>query len=348
MNNSIKDSREISGSSTRINGESSYLKESAVNTAVLAVFFKAAGDPLRLDILRVLQHNAYGVLELGEIFETKQSGMSHHLKVLANAGLVVSRREGNTIFYRRSPLPLKSAMQELHRNLFLTIDSTEIAFDLIQRIKLVNLERTQASREFFEQNTEKFNANQDLIASYKQYGQIITEFLDSTSVKKGTVLEVGPGEGEFLIDLSKRFKRVVGIDTSKEMINISKKTITSKDLSNVELLHGDTGLALEKKIVADCITLNMVLHHTPDPAAVFNDISRLLTEKGVLIVTELCGHDQTWAHKSCGDLWLGFEPDDLRNWAAAAELYEGESLYLAQRNGFQIQLHQFFKKKSKY
>jgi ArsR family transcriptional regulator len=45
---------------------------------------------------------------------------------------------------------------------------------------------------------------------------------------------------------------------------------------------------------------------------------------------------------------LGFEPDDLRNWAAAAELYEGESLYLAQRNGFQIQLHQFFKKKSKY
>ena len=111
MNNSIKDSRKISGSSTRINGESSYLKESAVNTAVLAVFFKAAGDPLRLDILRVLQHNAYGVLELGEIFETKQSGMSHHLKVLANAGLVVSRREGNTIFYRRSPLPLKSAMQ---------------------------------------------------------------------------------------------------------------------------------------------------------------------------------------------------------------------------------------------
>ena len=65
-------------------------------------------------------------------------------------------------------------------------------------------------------------------------------------------------------------------------------------------------------------------------------------------MTELCGHDQTWAHKSCGDLWLGFEPDDLRNWAAAAELYEGESLYLAQRNGFQIQLHQFFKKQSKY
>ena len=69
------------------------------------------------------------------------------------------------------------------------------------------------------------------------------------------MLEVGPGEGEFLIDLAKRFKRVVGIDTSKEMINISKKTIASKDLSNVELLHGDTGLALEEKIAADCITL---------------------------------------------------------------------------------------------
>ena len=88
----------------------------------------------------------------------------------------------------------------------------------------------------------------------------------------------------------------------------------------------------------------MVLHHTPDPANIFQDLTLLLAQNGALLVTELCHHDQSWARESCGDLWLGFEPNDLSNWAVSAGLVEGESLYLAQRNGFQIQLRQFFKK----
>ena len=62
---------------------------------------KAAGDPLRVQILKVLQENAYGVLELCQIFDIRQSAMSHHLKILSNAGLVATKREGTTIFYRR-------------------------------------------------------------------------------------------------------------------------------------------------------------------------------------------------------------------------------------------------------
>ena len=62
----------------------------------LAAFLKAAGDPLRLEVLQVLGQNSFGVLELCEIMAMKQSGMSHHLKVLAQAGLVERRREGGT------------------------------------------------------------------------------------------------------------------------------------------------------------------------------------------------------------------------------------------------------------
>ena len=53
----------------------------------LAAFLKAAGDPLRLEVLQVLGQNSFGVLELCEIMAMKQSGMSHHLKVLAQGGL---------------------------------------------------------------------------------------------------------------------------------------------------------------------------------------------------------------------------------------------------------------------
>ena len=68
----------------------------------LAAFLKAAADDLRLQILRLLAQDSYGVMELAQVFEVKQSGMSHHLKLLAQAQLVATRREGNSIFYRRA------------------------------------------------------------------------------------------------------------------------------------------------------------------------------------------------------------------------------------------------------
>ena len=73
-------------------------------TLSLANLLKAAGDSFRLDILRVLAQDSFGVLELCRIFASKQSGVSHHLKVLTNAGLLTTRREGNSIFYRRAYL----------------------------------------------------------------------------------------------------------------------------------------------------------------------------------------------------------------------------------------------------
>ena len=80
------------------------VSNTATNIDALAAHTKASADPLRLNILRILGEGSFGVLELCELFEIKQSSMSHHLKILANAGLVTTRREGNSIFYRRSLL----------------------------------------------------------------------------------------------------------------------------------------------------------------------------------------------------------------------------------------------------
>ncbi|MEX2365361.1 MAG: metalloregulator ArsR/SmtB family transcription factor, partial [Pseudohongiellaceae bacterium] len=67
----------------------------------LALLCKAAGDNLRLTILRILRTESLGVLEMSKILGIRQSALSHHLKVLAGAGLVSTRREINTKFYRR-------------------------------------------------------------------------------------------------------------------------------------------------------------------------------------------------------------------------------------------------------
>ncbi|MFT5794442.1 MAG: DNA-binding transcriptional ArsR family regulator, partial [Saprospiraceae bacterium] len=59
-----------------------------IDRSSLLSFCKATADGLRLDILRALSAESFGVLELCRIFDTPQSGMSHHLKILATAGLV--------------------------------------------------------------------------------------------------------------------------------------------------------------------------------------------------------------------------------------------------------------------
>ena len=94
-------------------------------------------------------------------------------------------------------------------------------------------------------------------------------------------------------------------------------------------------------MTADVVTLNMVLHHTPAPATVIDDLARVLAPGGTLIITELCHHDQDWARSACGDLWLGFEPEELSQWARAAGLVDTSTEYLPLKNGFRVQIRQF-------
>src|SRR5690606_35795755 len=88
----------------------------------LAAFLKAAGEQLRLDILRVPRMDSFSVQGLAQSSVMRQSGMSHHLKVLASAGLVSARREGNSIFYRRS-LAAASPWPVLHEQLLGELDA---------------------------------------------------------------------------------------------------------------------------------------------------------------------------------------------------------------------------------
>lgn len=310
----------------------------------IAAFNKAAGDPLRLMILRVLAQDAYGVLELSDIFQYKQSGMSHHLKVLSEAGLVTKRREGNSIFYSRALLGVGQILTPLHQQLYLTVDKVAIADDVIMRLQRVQAERVTASQQFFVQQAEKFKAQQDLIAEYPVYGDAVKDLLRNSGVVVNDLsVEIGPGAGEFLPVLANQFQRVIALDNAPTMLENAQHYCATQKLNNVNFINGDTRTLVEKQILANCIVMNMVLHHTPSPAEIFIDVAKCLAVDGVFILTDLCRHDQDWAKTACGDVWLGFDPDELTRWAQSAGLVRQRSNYLALRNGFQIQLQQFIK-----
>ncbi len=65
-----------------------------------AAFFKALGDVLRLRILALLRESPKCVRELVEALESPQATVSHHLKILADVGLVMAEKRGRENFYR--------------------------------------------------------------------------------------------------------------------------------------------------------------------------------------------------------------------------------------------------------
>jgi DNA-binding transcriptional ArsR family regulator/ubiquinone/menaquinone biosynthesis C-methylase UbiE len=314
---------------------------SATDTSAITALCKAAGDPLRMQILKVLQQNAYGVLELCQIFDNRQPAMSHHLKILANAGLVATRREGTTIFYRRNEMHPDTDLQVLQHSLFHTIDEAALDPNLRNRLAEINGTRAAASVAFFNQNAARFEENQDLIASWSDYGDSVESFLRNNVACNQSALEIGPGYGQFLSRLSVIFDQVTALDNSEEMLQQCRNRSAVHGLANVKFMLGDTESAIRNGVKADFISLNMVLHHNPTPAEIIDDCAQLMNKNGTLLITELCAHGQDWVKESCGDLWLGFEPEALTQWCSAVNLAEGNSQYLTQRNGFRIQLRQF-------
>ena len=309
-------------------------------TDELAALCKAGGDPLRLNVLRALANDSFGVLELAQIFDIGQSGMSHHLKVLAQAELVATRREGNAIFYRRALPDSLRLGGRLHAALLEEVDGLALAQDVQARIAQVQQRRAATSQDFFQRVEEKFRAQQDLIAGLPQYRESLLALLDNLSFEPAaSALEVGPGDGGFLPDLARRFAQVTALDNSSTMLDLARQVCEREGLDNVNLQLADALGATD--VEADCVVLNMVLHHFSDPALALRQLAKRVKAGGSLLVTELCSHDQGWAREACGDLWLGFEQDDLARWATAAGLVPGDSLYVGLRNGFQIQVRHF-------
>jgi ArsR family transcriptional regulator, arsenate/arsenite/antimonite-responsive transcriptional repressor len=81
----------------------------------MAAVAKALGDPIRLQLVDVLRKHAgkVCVCELTPLFDVGQPTVSHHLKVLRDAGIVDSERRGLWAYYYVIPESLKEIRQWL-------------------------------------------------------------------------------------------------------------------------------------------------------------------------------------------------------------------------------------------
>ena len=88
----------------------------ATSAAEMAKAFKALGDPVRLRLLSLIAARAGGevcVCDLTAAFEVSGPTISHHLKVLREAGLVDCERRGTWMYYWVIPAALAPLSQLL-------------------------------------------------------------------------------------------------------------------------------------------------------------------------------------------------------------------------------------------
>lgn len=282
----------------------------------LLSILKSIADESRLRLVAVLLRGEFTVQELTVILAGGQSRISHHLKVLADAGVVTVKRQGTWGYYRLvHDHPLLAALRpQLEASLAAW---TEHVTDL-GRLARVLEDRRRRSRAFFDLHARQWDELARRTLPVPDYRDRLLSLLPETAV----MVEIGSGTGALLTELSCRAKRLIAIDHSPAMLDQARQRVAEAVLSNVEFRLGEMSHLPLADATAGVVVLNMVLHHAADPPAVFLEIRRVLQSGGVLVLADLVRHEREAAREELADLWLGFDEQEVTDWLRDAGFSE--------------------------
>jgi ArsR family transcriptional regulator len=266
-------------------------------------YFKALADETRLRLLNVLCRHELNVNELVIILAMGQSRISRHLKILSAAGLLTWRREGLWVFY--------SAAHEGEARDFIEavkpfMESDESFLADMALAKSMLEERAFKTRQFFNTIAEDWD---------KLSSRVLGEFDLAGSVSRhmpacAVATDLGCGTGNVLQAMLEKAESVIGVDGSPRMLELARRRLSTQ-MDRVSLRIGDLSHLPLRDEEADFASLNLVLHHVPEPGEVLGEIRRVLHPAGRLLLTDFDRHDDEGMRGEYGDHWLGFTLDKL-------------------------------------
>lgn len=274
---------------------------------------KAVSDPTRIRILNILSFGAFSVNEIVHILEMGQSRISRHLKILTEAGLLQSQREGTWIYY--SPVIREEANPFSHDLYKLIISYKE---DLPER-EIDQKKVAQLFQEREERNNNFFNKPENLqniqtgalnIDTYKSY------LLNMLPKKLNSIVDLGCGAGFLIQDLLNISTNVIGIDSSSGMLEKAREKFIYE--SSVKFYQANLESIPLESNSQETVIASMVLHHISNPILVLNEAFRILQIEGYFYIIDLLKHEEEYMRENFADLWLGFETSILTNWLKAA------------------------------
>lgn len=273
---------------------------------------RALSDATRLRIMALIERDELSVNELQEITRMGQSRISTHLGLLADCGLVKSRREGKRTFYGLNPDADPLASEFIQLALRGAHELSDHSHDQINLKRILTRRREQA-QVFFNQVAGRFDRVYGPGRSWQAFGHLLLRMLPAI-----TVADLGAGEGLLSELLARRCKKVIAVDNSEKIVAFGAAKAKKNGLKNLEFRLGDLQHPPVEAASIDVVILSQALHHAEDPAAALVGAARLLKPRGQLLLLDLLAHKFEDARKLYGDRWLGFAESDLQSWLEKA------------------------------
>ncbi len=271
----------------------------------LSKCFKALSDKTRLRLLYVLSKYELNVNEIVLVVDMIQSGVSRHLKILVESGLLTSRRDGSYIYYSAtddeqvSPL-IGFVDQNLEKEESAVLDIQK-ARDMIQA-------RQNKTKKFFKTVAHRWDH-----LKKEFFGEFdLNAVLEKKVISKGNITDLGCGTGELMERLaSPLLDKLIGVDSSPEMLEQARLRLSE---TGAQLRLGELEHLPMRNREMDTAVMNMVLHHISQPVSPISEAFRILKSGGVFVLSDFEKHSLEKVKQIMGGSWLGFEKEKIKAW----------------------------------
>ena len=275
--------------------------------------FKALSDEARLRILRAVEIAELSVAEIVTALQMPQSSVSRHLKPLRDSGLLETRREGTSVYYRRGPVFQDAAFAELLSDKLAELPGAGRDRAAVDRVLE---QRRRESTKFFDEIAGRYGSLTQPGGGWRSLAAAL-----AAGFSGKTVADIGCGEGDLTLLLARFAKRVTAIDLSAQMLRVVQERSAEAGVgSRVTAEKGDLEQLPQRTDSTDAVFVSQVLHHAARPGKALQEAARILKPGGQLILLDLARHEQEWVREEWADQWLGFEEPELRGWLAEAGL----------------------------
>lgn len=272
--------------------------------------FKALSDITRLRLLSVLNTYELNVNEIVLVVDMIQSGVSRHLKILVESGLLTSRKDGSFTYYcavkNEQMKPLIAFVEE-----HLEKEGDFVVQDLKKAQEMIRL-RQNRTRKFFKTIAPQWDVlKKEVLGSFD-----LNATLQEKISLHGNIADLGCGTGELIQELvCPSVNKFIGVDSSPEMLEQARSRLsqTSAQLRLGELEH----LPMKNRQM-DTVIMNMVLHYISQPERSILEASRVLKPEGKFILSDFEKHTFEKMKQVLGGAWLGFEKSEIEIWMTQA------------------------------
>lgn len=285
-------------------------------TGDLVGVLRAAGETTRLRLLALLADGEQSVKDLTEILGQSQPRVSRHLKLLADAGIVVRNAEGAWAYYRIAETGVGG---ELARFMLerLDQDAPDRRSDREKLAKLRSEQQAQAAA-YFSKVADSWDLLRSLHVSEEAVEAAILGAIGNRNI--GTLVDLGTGTGRMLELLAPRYQRGIGIDSSREMIAVARAKLAAAGVGHAQVRLADIGDLDGAGLAADLIVFHQVLHYFDDPGRLLAMARQALRPFGEILIVDFAPHGLEFLRSHHAHRRLGLSEAQMAGWARAAGL----------------------------